>query len=274
MSEITPLASDSTPPSEKSNGKRRARLAARLARRWPWLFGIGFPVIFALLTLALLLHRPDFYIERLRQGDPEQAKRLSQSCLTKATRLASTVHSSSTQARGFNGEDLDPGSAAEQTEFEFQEAELNSWFAVDFEENWTAGLPDSVSGASPRIVLEKDRIRLAFQYTKGRLKTVVRVACRPWVPRPDVLVLEIDGVHCGAAPVPATYIRRLVEQFADTRGVRVEWRRNGRKLVARFELRRRSWYLQRIDVEERSIVLKVASGRYIYPKARYAPAAN
>src|SRR5262249_27249370 len=110
----------------------------------------------------------------------------------------------------------------------FQERFLEFYGAVGGEEPWGAEFSDEqinsffedgggfaatgldkgllAEGISrPRVVFEPDRVRLAFRYGSGLLRTTLSIDLRVWLPRcePNVLALELEGLHAGALPVAA-----------------------------------------------------------------------
>jgi len=110
----------------------------------------------------------------------------------------------------------------------FTEAQLNSFFEEDFLRSGVAErlLPDSV--CAPRVVLEQDRIRLAFRYGTPPWSTIISIDFRIWLaPKQyNVVVLELESLHAGSLPVSA---QSLLEQLSDAlrrHNVEVTWYRH------------------------------------------------
>ena len=86
-------------------------------------------------------------------------------------------------------------------------------------------LPEGIT--SPRLVLEADRLRLAFRYHIGRWSTVISVDMRVWLAAkvPNVIVLELQGMHAGSLPVSTQSLLDRLTDMADRNNIKVTWYR-------------------------------------------------
>jgi hypothetical protein len=143
----------------------------------------------------------------------------------------------------------------------FTEAQINSFFEEDFLRQRFADLllPEGVT--APRVVLEQDKVRLAFRYGTPPWSTIISIDFRVWLaPKQyNVVVLELQSLHAGALPISA---QSLLEQFSDTlrkRNIDVTWyRHNGNPTaVLRFETgqSRPTWQLKRLELRPGSLTL-------------------
>jgi hypothetical protein len=110
----------------------------------------------------------------------------------------------------------------------FTDEQINSYFDENFVQSGLDArlLPDGIS--QPRLVIEPDRLRLAFRYGRGFWSTVISVDMRVWVAEkePNVLALELEGFHAGALPIAA---QSLLEQISDVgrlNGMDITWYRH------------------------------------------------
>ena len=85
----------------------------------------------------------------------------------------------------------------------FTDEQINSYFEENFVQSGldTRLLPEGIS--QPRLVVEPDRLHLAFRYGRGFWSTVISVDLRMWVveKEPNVVALELEGFHAGALPI-------------------------------------------------------------------------
>jgi hypothetical protein len=110
----------------------------------------------------------------------------------------------------------------------FTDEQINSYFEENFVQSGLDArlLPEGIS--QPRLVIEPNRLRLAFRYGRGFWSTVISVDLRPWVveKEPNVVALELEGFHAGALPIAT---QSLLEQVADVgrqNGIDVTWYRH------------------------------------------------
>jgi hypothetical protein len=117
--------------------------------------------------------------------------------------------------------------APESWDARFTDEQINSYFAEGFV---TSGLEEKVlaEGIShPRVVIDSDKVRLAFRYGSGFWSTVVSIDVKAWVAKdePNVVALQLVGFHAGALPMSA---QALYERFSDLGrqyGIDVTWYR-------------------------------------------------
>jgi hypothetical protein len=175
-------------------------------------FGILVLVGCAILGILALMarHEPSFYVHA---GVPPGPVRVSQSKAFQ-TEFAQLI------ANITNREVL--------WKVTFSEAQLNSFFAEDFLRSGVAErlLPDNVS--APRVVLEQDRIRLAFRYGTPPWSTIISIDFKIWLaPKQyNVVVLELESLHAGSLPISA---QSLLEQLSDAlrrHNIEVTWYRH------------------------------------------------
>ncbi len=120
--------------------------------------------------------------------------------------------------------------AKDSWSFEVTEDEINSYFAENFVTLNDAQELRRHGISSPRIALEQDRMRLAFQYGTSPWSTIISVDLRMWLANPhkdpNVVVLEIQGSHAGALPMSIQPIQELLKEHLATRKIaKVDWHR-------------------------------------------------
>jgi hypothetical protein len=94
-------------------------------------------------------------------------------------------------------------------------------------------LPDGVS--APRIAIDPDKIRLAFRYRVGPLNTIISIDMRVWLAtkrEPNVIGLELQGLHAGAVPIAAQSLLEQISETARQNGIEVIWYRHNGNPVA------------------------------------------
>lgn len=218
-------------------------------RRWiRWVLTIGVVVGLAGIWLSLG-YRPTFYGERLRQSDQRDSE--SRRFLGQVARLVSDIQ---------NGP---------RWEGRFDEPIVNAWLAVDFMHNHAErALPRSVR--QPCVVMEDDRLRVGFGVVAGPLATVVQVRVQAWVPKPNVLAVEVHDVRAGALPLPASVARVMIERIADAYRLDLTWKRRGRALVALmgFPQGHRGAILERVELRN-GLVRLAGSNRRFLPEAGF-----
>jgi hypothetical protein len=121
----------------------------------------------------------------------------------------------------------------------FTDEQINSYFSEGFV---TSGLeekllPEGIS--QPRVLIDTDRIRLAFRYGSGFWSSVVSIDVKVWVPKedPNALALQLVGFHAGALPISAQSFLERVSEAGRHHGIDVNWYRyEGRPTaVVRFQ---------------------------------------
>lgn len=236
-----------------------AALAAAVWRRsftraWLAVYGLSFGL--AILGLALLWHEPTFYGSCLERLSSEEKSLRSKQFLNRGTRLISDIQNSSVWMA------------------EFEQDQINAWLAEDFQSNHAEhSLPAGVK--DPRVAIEGDLLRLGFRYSWGPISTVVQIGFKAWVPKRNLLAVELQGAWAGGLPLPTSHTRHVIEQFAYANNMNVSWKRNKGKLVALLEFPRtqREIVLQRVEIRPNIIHIKGGNGRHL-PTADYSPSAN
>ena len=177
-------------------------------------------VLLGVLTLLLLaggvaaavvlmaLHEPGFYRHAAVPKTPERI-RLSDAFKTKFFSFLSDFKENKNWQASFTQE------------------EINSFLEEDFvrSRSNTLILPEGIT--APRLVLEADRLRLAFRYHIGRWSTVISVDMRVWLAAkvPNVIVLELQGMHAGSLPVSTQSLLDRLTDMADRNNIKVTWYR-------------------------------------------------
>lgn len=180
------------------------------------LFGIGTVLLLAgvgTCLILLLLHEPRFYRDTaIPEG--KQRKQLSKQFVTEFVQLCNNV---------LNG---DPW------EVQFTEERVNSYFEEDFVSMSEKVLPEGIS--DPRVSIEPDKIRLAFRYGTGPWRTVISIDLRVWLvtAQPNVIALELQGLHAGSLPIAAQTLLERVSETARQENIDVTWYRHNGNPVA------------------------------------------
>ncbi len=256
----TPIASPTLPDGfSPMEGPFRSEPTARKGRGRGWsLFLIfGLPVIFVGLAAGFASIEPRFYKERFCSGDPSHCRQLSNQFLQIASRLINDLQN------------------APAWSSEFKEDQINGWLADDFEQNHASkALPAGVK--APRVQISGDRFRLGFRCERGPFSTVIQIGARAWVPKRNLLAIELETAQAGMLPLPTTYTRTVIEQFIIDQGLDISWKRNGRSLVALVDFTRaeREIILRRVEVKDGHLAVEGLSGRLAIPTTDYAPTAN
>ncbi len=157
----------------------------------------------------------------------------------------------------------------------FTEAQLNSYFEEDFLRSGVAGLllPEGVT--DPRVVLEKDKVRLAFRYGTPPWSTVISIDFRIWLaPKQyNVVVLELQSMHAGSLPVSAQSLLEQLSEALRKRNVEVTWYRHNSNptAVLRFQTDapRPTVQLRRLEVNQGTLTI-VGGSVEAGPAARQA----
>lgn len=126
------------------------------------------------------------------------------------------------------------------TEFEqgwehrFTDEQINSYLAEHFVQSHfdKEFLPDGIS--QPRIVIDPDKVRVAFRYGRGLWSTIVSIDLRIWLVKgePNVVALKLVGFHAGALPISAQSLLENITQTCQKNGIGVDWYRDDGDPVA------------------------------------------
>jgi hypothetical protein len=174
------------------------------------LLGIGIGVILSGvggLLFVLFRHEPGFYYERAEPAGKSR-KQNSGEFITHFGEFCEDVHLS----RAWSAH--------------FEEKWINSFFEEQFvDSRWAEKiLPEGIS--SPRIAIQPDKISLAFRYDAGLLETIISIDLRMWLTKePNVVALELQGLHAGAIPIAAQSLLEQVSEAARQNNIEVTWYR-------------------------------------------------
>lgn len=146
----------------------------------------------------------------------------------------------------------------------FTDVQINSYLDEGFKHSGLAArmLPDDLY--DPRVVLEPDRLRLAFKYGRGAWSTVVSIEAKIWLPpqEPNVAALELVGFHLGALPISVQSLLERVAEVGRTSGVEVTWYRSPESghpvAILRFQADqpRPTLHLQLVRLEQGKITIR------------------
>jgi hypothetical protein len=149
----------------------------------------------------------------------------------------------------------------------FHEKSINSFFEEQFVPSGLAEkvLPEGFT--EPRLAIEPDKIRLAFRYQAGPLSTVISIDLGIWLTKePNVVALELKGLHAGALPISAQSLLDRISETARQNNLEVTWYRYRGNPVAllRFQAdqERPTYRLDRLVLHKGQIVIH---GRSIEP---------
>jgi hypothetical protein len=151
---------------------------------------------------------------------------------------------------------------------QFTDEQINSYFAEDFLRSGTGAklLPEGVS--DPRVAVDADQIRLAFRYATLLGSTVISIRLRAWMApkEPNVVALEVRGLHAGALPVSAQMLLDRMSEAARRLNIDVTWYRHHGNPVAvlRFQADQPNPKVQLKQVQLRPGLL-VIHGRSVEP---------
>jgi hypothetical protein len=179
--------------------------------RRSFLVGLGLFVLLACAagsTLVLLVrHEPRPYLQAELPPGADR-KRLSEDFLREFFAVCNSVGGEG----GWSGH--------------FTQEQINGYLEEDFLAQSRGLLPDGIS--EPRVVIEPDRLRLAFRYGSGFWSTVISIDLNIWLPRnePNVVALRLEGFHAGALPISAQSLLERISETARQNGVDVNWYRH------------------------------------------------
>jgi hypothetical protein len=197
--------------------------------------------IFLLLTcggatalLLLVRYEPERYVQATVPPGPERTDQSKKFC-AEFSNLISGI-----------GSDHEWG-------VKFTEKQINSYFDEHFVQQGldVRLLPEGIS--QPRLVIETDKIRLAFRYGSGLWSTVISIDMRVWLARnePNVVALKLEGFHAGALPISAQSLLERISEVGRQNGIDVNWYRHEGHPVAllRFQADQAQPTMQLIAVQ-------------------------
>jgi hypothetical protein len=144
-------------------------------------------------------------------------------------------------------------------EVAFTEAQINSYFEEDFIRLGDAEPLRKQGISDPRLVVENDRLRLAFRYGSDPWSAIVSYDLKVWLAPKEVNVvcIEILGRHVGALPLSTQSLLNEISEVAGRKGVEITWYRHEGNPVAliRFhaDRARTPAQLRRLDVKQGQI---------------------
>lgn len=110
----------------------------------------------------------------------------------------------------------------------FTDKEINSYLAEHFVQSNLEKqlLPEGIS--QPRIVIEPDKLRVAFRYGAGLCSTIISIDLRLWLVKgePNVIALKLMGFHAGALPISAQSLLENISKTCQDNGIAVDWYRD------------------------------------------------
>jgi hypothetical protein len=147
----------------------------------------------------------------------------------------------------------------------FRQEQINSYFEEGFVESGLdrGVLPDAISAL--RLRIEPDKLRLGFRYGSGAWSTIITLDLRVWLPagEPNVLALELVGLHAGVVPIKALSLLERIAQAARDNNIEVTWYRyNGHPVaLIRFQADqpRVTMRLQDISLADGSLMIRGSS---------------
>jgi hypothetical protein len=207
---------------------------------------IGLAVLVGTGVLLLIHHEPGFYRRALVPPGPKR-EQLSRDCVGKFGNLGMFMK--------------DGTGCKDEWAVEITEDQLNSYFQEDFKKWGDCANLEKLGITDPRIVFDKDKIRLAFRYGSGLWSTVLSFEVRVWLAKePNVLVVEFLARHAGALPISAQSILETISEHLQGRN-NIEatmYRHNGNPTaVVKLECdkSRPTFQLRRIEVEDGKITI-------------------
>jgi len=166
---------------------------------------------------VLVRYEPNVYL--LAAVPPgEQRHQLSEKCCRELSQLYNSV--------------ANPDE--EEWEHRFTDSEINSYLAEHFVQSHLNEhvLPEGIS--EPRLLIEADKIRVAFRYGSGLWSTIVTIDLRVWLVKgePNVVALKLIGFHAGALPISAQSLLESITKTCQDNGIGVDWYRDDGAPVA------------------------------------------
>ncbi|HYV34209.1 MAG TPA: hypothetical protein VE988_00810 [Gemmataceae bacterium] len=187
-----------------------------MSRKSFWLSVFLLVVIVGGVTTTLVLltqHEPAFY-SRAAIPPGQQRKDVSAGFEGRSGALVLSIKNGGSDKGDWGGQ--------------FSEAEINSYLSEHFLTHGLADkmLPDGIS--DPRIGIDQDCIRLGFRYGTPPWSTIVSVSFRVWLAKgePNVIVLELQGLHAGALPISAQSLLENISEALQRHNMQVSWYRH------------------------------------------------
>jgi hypothetical protein len=116
----------------------------------------------------------------------------------------------------------------------FTEKQINSYFAESF---ITSRLDEPLERegiSQPRVVIEPNKVRVAFRYGTGFWSSIISIDLEVWVPENagNVVALKLVGFRAGALPLSAQSLFERLTDLGRKNDIEVTWYRHEGKPVA------------------------------------------
>ena len=196
----------------------------------------------AAALVLLVRHEPDYYRRAFVPPGPARTQ-LSGECVSEFHALKEAVK--------YRDRELDLRLTDEQ---------VNSFFAEGFkQERLENSLPEKFS--EPRVCFEPGKIRLAFRYGSGLWSSVISMDFGIWLtPEPNVIALELQGLHAGSLPIGTQSFLDSLSEFAEQNSIQISWYRHKGNPVAllRFQTDDHDTpvHLQMVRVDQGSLIIR------------------
>jgi hypothetical protein len=144
----------------------------------------------------------------------------------------------------------------------FTEKEINSYFAESFLTSKFDAPLEHEGISQPRVVIEPDKIRIAFRYGTGFWSTIISIDLQVWLPENagNVVAMKLVGFHAGALPISAQSFFERVSDIGRQNNIEVNWYRDEGKPVALLKFQadnpRPTLELQNIHLEKGAITIQ------------------
>src|SRR5207253_2306140 len=116
-----------------------------------------------------------------------------------------------------------------------------------------------------------DRIRLGFRYGTEPWSTIITIDLKIWLPvspEPNVVAIELEGLHAGGLPISAQSMLEHIFDVARRHDIEVTWYRRSGNPVAllRFQAgqTKTSVRLERLELRDGKIII---GGKAVEPQA-------
>ena len=214
-----------------------------MKRKTLLLAGLGLLLAAGIVSALILMvqHEPNFY---LRAGvAPGKARQdMSTECFGKFVTLGN---------KWADGDD-------KGWDVTLSESQINSYFQEDFITRHKLAEIFSKQGISePRMVLENDKLRLAFRYGTPPWSTIISYDMKLWLAPKEVNVICIEflGRHAGALPLATQSLLNEISEVASRNGFEITWYRHEGNPVALVRIQQNDHslaptQLQRLEVKQ------------------------
>jgi len=195
-------------------------------------------------TGYLLKMEPQFYVD-CAVPEGKERKKMSAAFLGIFSQLASHIADYS----------------REPWQVTFSQNQINSYFAEDFIRLGDAAHLQQQGISEPRVVFEKDRMRLAFRYGSSFWSTVFSFDVRTWLApeEQNVIAIEFLARNAGSMPISAKSFLDQISNLARRNKIEIVWFRHNGNPVALLHLttgrERPGAQLQHLKVENGKLTI-------------------